>query len=135
MSYVRSSGRVDPRLWTLAPDAEVTAREAAALLGRSVSGLAILRAEGRGPAYHQPSGRGGRLRYLAGALQEWAGGGGGDPLSALSPADRDAARDFVARAVAAAPPLGPEAMARVAAALGADLQQRAAAPAEIAGAA
>ncbi|MDK8768960.1 hypothetical protein QP932_10700 [Corynebacterium freneyi] len=61
---------------------------------------------------------------------------GADPLSALSPADRDAARDFVARAVAAAPPLGPEAMTRVAAALGGVLQQRAAAaPAEIAGAA
>lgn len=137
MSHTQSSGRVDPRLWTLALDTEVTAREAAALLGRSVSGLADLRSEGRGPAYHQPTGRGGRLRYVVGALQEWAGGG--DPLSALSalsPDDRDAARDFVARAVAAAPPLGPEATTRVAAALSVGLQQRAAAaPAEIAGAA
>lgn len=58
-----------------------------------------------------------------------------DPLAALSPDDRDAARDYVARAVAAAPALGPEAMARVAAALSVGLQQRAAAPAEIAGAA
>jgi len=56
--------------WGVAAEDRLTARQAAALLGRNAGGMRIWRHHGNGPRWE--TAENGRVHYRAGDLAEWA---------------------------------------------------------------